>query len=136
MSMTFKNLFKYGGTEQDIREHLQSVGYDGRSARFDSLELIAIERPGWVQVFKFGCRVLDDRDQISDILGVFRGDERSVNRVALAKTALEQEQVVEDWSRGLIRLNRDRSRVIPLLIAALAVILGIAIVGPMLSSTG
>ena len=43
-------------TEKDIRDWLDANGYVGRTARINDLELHAIERPGWVQVFEFRVR--------------------------------------------------------------------------------
>ncbi len=43
-------------TEKDLRDYLSQNGYFGRSAKFLKLDLAAIERPGWVQVYKFHVR--------------------------------------------------------------------------------
>jgi hypothetical protein len=40
-------------TEKDLRVWLDHEGWFGRSAKIDSLELYAIKRPGWEQVFRF-----------------------------------------------------------------------------------
>ena len=44
-------------TEKDIRDWLTLGGFDGRGAKIDDLELHAIERPGWVQVFRFFAQI-------------------------------------------------------------------------------
>ena len=44
-------------TEKDIRDWLTAEGFDGRGAKIDDLELHAIERPGWVQVFRFFAQI-------------------------------------------------------------------------------
>ena len=43
-------------TEKDIRDWLDANGFVGRTAKINDLELHAIERPGWVQVFEFQMR--------------------------------------------------------------------------------
>ncbi len=44
-------------TEADVRTWLNENGFVGKTAKFNLLELHAIQRPGWVQVFKFCARV-------------------------------------------------------------------------------
>ena len=43
-------------TEKDVRDHLNRCGYHGNTATILQLELVAIERPGWMQVFSFQRR--------------------------------------------------------------------------------
>lgn len=44
-------------TEKDIRNWLDENGFFGRAARISDLELHAIKRPGWKQLFRFTARV-------------------------------------------------------------------------------
>ncbi len=44
-------------TEADVRTWLNKNGFAGKTAKFEELELHAIQRPGWVQVFRFCARV-------------------------------------------------------------------------------
>ena len=44
-------------TEKDLREWLDQAGFAGQFANIDELELHAIERPGWVQIFRFEVSV-------------------------------------------------------------------------------
>ena len=46
-------------TEKDIRDHLTANGYYGRSAEIRGLNLVAVQRPGWLQVFSFDLRAKD-----------------------------------------------------------------------------
>ena len=39
--------------EKDIRDWLAENGYLGKSAKFGEIELHAIKRPGWRQIFRF-----------------------------------------------------------------------------------
>lgn len=64
-------------TEKDLRDHLTEIGYFGRSAKFLNLELKAIERPGWVQVFKFQVQAKHKNGDWEEHFGICRSDERS-----------------------------------------------------------
>ena len=48
-----KKFIKNGSTERAIRRWLDKNGFYGSSAKFDHVELHAIKRPGWLQVFRF-----------------------------------------------------------------------------------
>ena len=39
--------------ERSLRAHLSRRGYYGDTAKFISFRLVAIERPGWLQVYSF-----------------------------------------------------------------------------------
>ena len=47
------DFFRNRVTEKDIRDWFDQNGYRGGSAVFDSVELHAIQRPGWRQLFRF-----------------------------------------------------------------------------------
>lgn len=120
-------------TEKDVRDYLQDNGFQGPSARFDYLELKAIERPGWVQVFQFSVHVVDDEGQPRQFLGVARDDERKGMDVFLTTSEVEQVKVTSDWSAGLITASRERSKLTPLFLAIFGLILLIAVASAMLS---
>lgn len=63
------NLIANRVTEKDLRQHLTGMGYVGRSAKITGLELVAIERPGWVQVFEFQMRALKQGGDWEEFLG-------------------------------------------------------------------
>lgn len=44
-------------TEYDIRDWLNRNGFAGSTSRFEELELHALMRPGWLQVFRFSVWV-------------------------------------------------------------------------------
>jgi hypothetical protein len=67
--------------ERDIRAYLSQSGFSGRTARFEELELAAIERPGWVQVFRFRVRARRSEHVIERILrhcGLWEGPLRTL----------------------------------------------------------
>ena len=74
------NLAKNRTTEKDIRAWLNANGFDGRLAEITDVELHAVQRPGWLQIFRFhlSVRSSDDNDQRNkrEYFGVVRDDER------------------------------------------------------------
>jgi hypothetical protein len=67
--------------ERDIRAYLSQSGFSGRTARFEELELAAIERPGWVQIFRFRVRARRSEHVIERILrhcGLWEGPLRTL----------------------------------------------------------
>jgi hypothetical protein len=58
-------------TEKDIRTWLNANGFEGKSLEVIDVELYAVERPGWLQIFRF--RVREGTDEY---FGVVRDDER------------------------------------------------------------
>ena len=76
-------------TEKDVRDWLDNNGFAGKTVKLNELELHAIQRPGWIQVFKFGLRVkclplinqgndpeANDRSSWLEMFGVVLDDER------------------------------------------------------------
>ena len=128
-----RSLFRNKVTEQDIREYLHANGFQGPSARFDYVELKAIERPGWVQVFQFSVCVTDEDNDVHRLLGVARDDERKGIEVFLTKSESERDKTMEAWSAGLITLRRQKSSLTPVLLAIFASVLLLAVLGAALS---
>lgn len=67
-------------TEADIRAWLDNQGYHGRSAKFDEVELDAIRRPGWLQVYRFQCTVKSSSNEWIQLWGVVKDDETQTRR--------------------------------------------------------
>ena len=123
-------------TEMDVKEYLSKVGYCSRSARFDYLELVAIERPGWVQLFTFCVWARTSSGPMQRLYGVVRDDERIGIQVHVGETAEEQARVAADWSAGLITAGRKPlSSMHRILLIAFAVITTFALVGAFLSTS-
>ena len=127
------SLFRNNVTEQEIRENLHANGFQGPSARFDYVELKAIERPGWVQVFQFSVCVTDEDDKVHHLLGVARDDERKGIEVFLTELESERDKTLEAWSSGLITLRRQKSSFTPVLLAIFVSVLLLAVLGAVLS---
>ena len=96
-----------GGTEADLRSYLANHGYAGRSTRVNRLELKAIERPGWVQVFEFQVQAKRSDGDWEALEGVCRTDERSsVFEVRLFDSA-SRADVLKTATDGLITTQRN-----------------------------
>ena len=93
-----------------LRKHLNEQGFLGESAQFSQLRLVAVQRPGWLQVYTFTAQAksrLNASDQQQSLFGIVRQDER-FNRMEIRVFSVlgERTQLVEQWSDGLIRLRR------------------------------
>ena len=87
--------------EKDLREHLSNAGYYGDSAEFAELELKAIKRPGWVQVFVFDVRAKSHAGEWQELFGVCRDDERYRQfEVHLGVDPTPRDEQFREWSAG------------------------------------
>ncbi len=89
-------------TERDIRDHLKTVGFEGDMARFREVELHAIRRPGWKQLFRFECRVLNQQGDVVQLFGAVLDDERTRTEYWWSNDRDEQLEKLEHWSAGMI----------------------------------
>ena len=135
-------------TEKDIRDWLDKHDSVGRTAKIHGLELHAIQRPGWVQVFEFQARFqirnpklyggeTDDHEDESDPqwvdrFGVVLDDER--NRTQDLRTQIwvfaeqdEQLAKLESVSQGMLVRNSG-TNMAPLIWIAITAVLFFAIV--------
>jgi hypothetical protein len=72
------------------------------------IQLRAIERPGWVQVYSF--QVTQTLDSNADVLryGVLRSDERFGNSaIRVFSNSFERNRQLGIWSENLIRRRND-----------------------------
>ena len=112
--------------EHDLRTWLDSAGHYGKSAELEELELAAVQRPGWVQVFRFRVRAKNKTTgEWETLRGLARDDERvkrKADRTAyrLTGTDAEHDAAFAEWSEGCITLRTgSTSAALP---AALAVL--------------
>ena len=102
--------------ENSIRKHLTQNGYFGSSAKFQAVRLIAVQRPGWLQLYRFEVTARVD-PQVSDdaptpepdyrqLFGLVREDHRQ-NRSNVRVFIDENERLAlfQQWSEGLICLR-------------------------------
>lgn len=103
-------LLKNGSAEQDIRDWLSRNGYCGRTAQFAEVELHAIQRPGWVQVFRFQVIARDREHRPQSLAGAMRTDERyGPPQIAVYCDARQRNHQLEKWSTNLIIRRPQRS---------------------------
>jgi hypothetical protein len=124
--------------EREIRRHLSINGYFGGSAKLRCVRLAAVERPGWVQVYRFEAtaRVAEpDADRTSsrpialmtagdrftggdpsepavyhELFGLVREDHRR-DQTAVRVFASDQQrrELFDRWSDGLVQLRGGRA---------------------------
>jgi hypothetical protein len=103
-------------TERDVREWLDLNGYEGKSAILESVELHAIKRPGWQQLFRFRgevrLRSSDSHERRTSVWGVVFDDERrprgQQTEVSLFETEADQLEELEILSVDMLTANRNR----------------------------
>ncbi len=112
--------------EQSIRSHLSANGYFGGTAKFQSVRLAAVQRPGWLQVYRFEvtARVAEpdeadvDHDRPAStgqasyhhLFGLVREDARSSDTsIRVFRSGDERRELFTRWSEGLIVARNGRS---------------------------
>lgn len=102
--------------ELAIRRHLTAEGYYGSSAKLRGVRLVAVERPGWQQIFRFEADVRvsqEDQDGVKDaqpvrltLYGLVRDDIRhKIETVRVFHDESERRSLFARWSDGLICLR-------------------------------
>ncbi|MGB7328926.1 MAG: hypothetical protein WBD31_28865 [Rubripirellula sp.] len=102
--------------ELTIRRHLNENGFFGQSAKLKNVRCVAIQRPGWLQVFRFEATVRvrietpDDRPdpepEYRTVFGLVRDDIRhNINTVRVFDGEEERRELFGRWSEDLIRLR-------------------------------
>lgn len=96
-------------TEQDIREHLDANGFCGASAQLRDVELVAIERPGWVQIYRFEVDATDSEETRRRFFGVLKDDQRSAAypKISLFDTEEQRRPLLQQYSHGLLTHERQ-----------------------------
>ncbi|MFG0264102.1 MAG: hypothetical protein ACF8AM_02995 [Rhodopirellula sp. JB055] len=102
--------------EQSIRRHLSQNGYFGKTAKLSGVRLVAVERPGWQQLYRFDVRARvdfqspddePDPDAVyHDLFGLVREDIRhNRSQVRVFDTPEQRSELFRQWSEGLICLR-------------------------------
>ena len=102
-------------TEKDVRDWLDNNGFAGKTVKLNELELHAIQRPGWIQVFKFGLRVkclplinqgsdpeANDRSSWLEMFGVVLDDERERDSHLKTQVWLFEDEVEREKKLNLV----------------------------------
>ena len=102
--------------EMAIRRHLSDNGYFGKTAKLRNVRLIAVQRPGWLQISRFEATArlqvaeIDDGPPADavyrDLYGLVKDDIRQrVNTVRIFDCADERKELFGRWSEDLICLR-------------------------------
>ena len=95
--------------EKDIRNWLTENGYVGRSAKFVEIELHAIKRPGWLQIFRFEMTGHHNEERGKKEFGAMWSDERYGDpKIEVYPDRSARDEQLSEWSTGLITLKRRR----------------------------
>lgn len=111
------SLIRNRTTEKDVRAWMDKNGFHGNSATITELELHAVQRPGWLQIFSFQARVKSHQpseDPWQEMFGVVKDDERRrgemKTQVELFTSREQQSEKLQQWSEGLIEKPNQRDR--------------------------
>ena len=88
-------------TESEIRRWLVDRNYGARSAVFEEVELVAIQRPGWVQVFRFQLTAKTPDGRKVPLYGALRDDGRVGGRFRVSESREERDAWLAEWSGRL-----------------------------------
>jgi hypothetical protein len=102
--------------EVAIRKHLNREGFYGGTAKVQHLRLVAVQRPGWLQVFRFEAvarvRAEGDADgpdadaEYRTLYGLVRDDFRhNLSDIRVFARESERRNLFTRWSDGLICLR-------------------------------
>lgn len=103
--------------ELAIRRHLSDRGYRGAAAELRSVKLIAIQRPGWVQIYRFEAVAMnqpsDSENESSAppkttsilLYGLVRDDGRTHSEVETFIHPGRRIERFHQWSEGMITLR-------------------------------
>ena len=95
-------------TEKDVRDWLDKRGFSGNSVHFKELELHAIRRPGWLQIYRFSIIARLQSGDKTTFFGAVRDDEtcpqtNNRTKIMLFENAQECDNQLATWSEGLIQ---------------------------------
>ncbi|WP_372896524.1 hypothetical protein [Stieleria sp.] len=109
--------------ELEIRKHLTQNGYYGGSAKLKNVRLVAVQRPGWLQVFRFEATARlqaeetegpDPEAVYENLYGLVRDDIRhKTNSVRVFQDPSERRELFLRWSEDLIQLRGAQGLVDP-----------------------
>jgi hypothetical protein len=103
--------------ELAIRKQLTENGFFGATATLRNVRLVAVQRPGWLQIYRFEAtarlRPADQSDNAPDsdpeyrqLYGLVRDDIRyNVNTIRVFEDSIGRRELFVRWSEDLIRLR-------------------------------
>jgi hypothetical protein len=132
-------------TERDVRNWLDANGFYGRSAKISDLELHAIKRPGWRQVFRFcadaktcvqGSDAIadsDDSETRQTLYGVVLDDQRQRDdetrtQIRIFYSVEERDKQLDAWSADMLTCSTEHSNDLTILVTLVIAFILIAVV--------
>ncbi len=107
--------------EVAIRRHLTTNGYFGQTAKIANVRLAAVQRPGWLQVYRFevtarvnpaGSQSDDEPEPVAEyqlLFGLVREDARKEESTVRAfENEAARRELFQLWSEGLLQLRGGR----------------------------
>ena len=103
--------------EVAIRKQLSDDGFYGATAKLRNVRLVAVQRPGWLQIFRFEATARvrppanpddkpDPQPQYRELFGLVRDDiRRRISNVRVFDGEDERRELFADWSEDLICLR-------------------------------
>ncbi len=101
--------------ELAIRKHLTKNGYYGGTVQLRNVRLVAVQRPGWLQVFRFEATARrraeetdgpDPEPVYEELYGLVQDDIRhKITRVRVFQNQAERKELFLLWSEDLIQLR-------------------------------
>ncbi len=122
-----------GAIERQIRRCLKQQGMVVGPRDVRDIELIAVERPGWKQIFRFVYDRPQEAGNKLPVVGICYDDHRSHCKIALTNSPAEFEALLQDWGPEMIRRRESTHEYSPLssllgLCLVIAAILSVVIV--------
>lgn len=114
--------------EETVKDDLIEKGFARSSIDFTHFDLVAIERPGWVQIYKFvvSARKLNE-PEATLMHGLLRDDERAATEIHVFDSIKECDKTLLNLQRGMIvKTNTSISRVQAWLLGLFVIILLLA----------
>ncbi|MDM4018023.1 hypothetical protein [Roseiconus lacunae] len=101
--------------EVAIRKHLTKNGYYGSSVQLQNVRLVAIQRPGWLQIYRFEARARvqaeetdgpDPEPVYHQLYGLVKDDIRhKILVVRVFDNPSERRALYRRWADGLVELR-------------------------------
>lgn len=101
----WKNWLGDSSLEQAIRNQLVREGYPRQASRIVEPRMSAIQRPGWVQVWRFRVDTHREGEPVT-LFGAARDDGRVGTKVMLSANYAAVEKQLAEWSEGLLLRKR------------------------------
>lgn len=102
---------KNGVMQTQIKKYLKTQGYRSGKFQISEVELVAIQRPGWKQIFRFVVTSQDDEGNPMRAVGIANDDERFGCEYVLTKSVLEYHTLLEKWGEGMIHRKFSQNEV-------------------------